>query len=136
MQEVSAGNVDDVIELWNAPRFGHHKVVPEPDPVLNIGSDIEWHNILRRAISEDDITHYFKHVETYSPAKQERTRKRLMKPIENRNTLVWPPAPHEISAMLSQRRARSGTESSTSSELYWEFSSDRRWILHVSGFLS
>ncbi|KAK6393851.1 hypothetical protein LTR65_002228 [Meristemomyces frigidus] len=117
MQEVSAGNVDDVIELWNAPTSKYNKVLPEHGPGWNIGSEVDWDRVLGRSRSEDDITHHFKHVKVGNQPKAERIQNKLMKRAESHLRLCWPPAPGE--EYLAPSRGRSRADTGASSSSFW-----------------
>lgn len=59
MQELEAGNVDDVIELWNV-RSPAKSVVPDSGAeVVNIGEGIDWTTALCRARTEDNYLHKY-----------------------------------------------------------------------------
>ncbi|KAK5122373.1 hypothetical protein LTR85_003957 [Meristemomyces frigidus] len=122
MQEVSAGNVDDVIELWNAPpsRYGS-KVLPEHGPGWDIGSEVDWNRVLGRSRSEDDITHHFRHTKIGNATGAQRIQKKLMKHVQSRIVLAWPPAPHEYSTVPSRGRSRANTGSSQRSTSFWSW---------------
>ncbi|KAK4500249.1 hypothetical protein PRZ48_008438 [Zasmidium cellare] len=57
MQELSAGDVDDVLELWNVVPEKSNKVVPDSSAVEDIGREVDWNGVLFRSRSEDNITH-------------------------------------------------------------------------------
>lgn len=61
MQEVEAGNADDVLELWNAPPKAE-KVLPDHSGVNNIAGDINWTRSLVRSKSENNLV-YHRHPE-------------------------------------------------------------------------
>ena len=52
---MQAGNVDDVIELWNGPPPTPSKVVPESSEVVNICPEIDWSRVRYRSRSEDNL---------------------------------------------------------------------------------
>ena len=111
MQELQAGNVDDVVELWNVQPTNKN-VLPDAVKVDHLGRDIDWTRVLCRSSSEDDLLHCrSKRTIVKNKPKVERT-------LSQRNLAdldrTWPPVTPDPE--LFQGRARAETETSFWSE--------------------
>lgn len=112
MQEFSAGDVDDVIELWNAPSPVYKEVLPADAAAAgDISNEVDWDRVLGHSRSEDDITHHFQHTEIGTARKWKR---KLMKRVESHNKTAWPPLASERAVVPSGGRPRTGTDASLS----------------------
>ncbi|KAI7283862.1 hypothetical protein KC345_g2708 [Hortaea werneckii] len=66
--------------------------LPPEIPRTDLGSQLDWAGLLHRSRSEDNLLHrdrqgrHFQVLET-----RERIRHRLLRPVENRNGISWPP---------------------------------------------
>ena len=106
MQEMQAGNVDDVVELWNVQSNG--SVLPDSSTVTDIGQELEWTRILCRSTSYDDLLHRRGgNVVIKDKPKWERT---LSSMNLGRLKQKWPPTPTEMKAVAV--RPRSNTDPS------------------------
>lgn len=88
MQEMQAGNVDDVIELWNVQPT--QTVLPDCSHVVNIGRDVDWTKVLCRSKSEDNLLH------RQAPNVVIKDRPKWTRSLSSRNIKdldrMWPPA--------------------------------------------
>ena len=103
MQELRAGNVDDVV-LWNVQSTAEEKVVPDTSSGgEDIGRELDWTRVLCRSSSEDNVLfHRGGNVVVKDRPKWQRSlSKRRLSSLDK----AWPPASMEV-------RARSETDAS------------------------
>lgn len=114
MQELEAGDVNDVIELWNAPPKAG-KVLPDYSVVNNIADDIDWTSNLVRSKSEDNIVYYRR------PRVVIKDRPKFTRNLSTRNVghleCTWPPKPAEEKSFAGRQRTQ--TNASDWEEWIW-----------------
>ncbi|KAK3718896.1 hypothetical protein LTR37_004812 [Vermiconidia calcicola] len=102
MQELRAGNVDDVVELWNIQPTTEAKVVPDTSSGgEDIGRELDWTRVLCRSSSEDNVLFHRggNVVVKDRPEWQRSLSKRNLSALDK----AWPPASMAV-------RPRSGTD--------------------------
>lgn len=102
MQELDAGNVDDVIELWNAPPKAE-KVLPDiTASKKNIGAEVDWTASLVRSKSENNIAYYRR------PNITIKDRPKFTRGLSRRNirdlVFAWPPKTAERVSFAHRQR--------------------------------
>ena len=92
MQEMKAGNVDDVTELWNV--HPTETVLPESSTIDSIAQEIDWTSVICRSASEDNLLYRRgKNVVIKDRPKWERSlSSRSIKDLDR----VWPLTPAEM----------------------------------------
>lgn len=110
MQELSAGDVDDVIELWNLVPDRNYKVVPDSSAVEDIGKDVDWNNVLFRSRSEDNIAY---HRQGLAIGNHELWEEELLTRELEQLDLAWPPVFRDPEPNVGRQRRRTSTAAST-----------------------
>ena len=108
MQELQAGNVDDVVELWNVQATSTDKVLPEISAAEDIGQGIDWTKVIRRSASEDNLLRCRSgNVVIKDKPKWQRTlSQRNLSDLDR----VWPPA--DVMLIAGRGRSLSGFDPS------------------------
>lgn len=114
MQELSAGDVDYVIELWNLVPEKSYKVVPDSSVVEDIGKDVDWNNVLFRSRSEDDIAY---HRQGMAIGNHELWEEELLTRELEQLDLAWPPVFRDPEPNVGRQRRRTSTAASTTRPL-------------------
>ena len=105
MQELYAGDIDDVLELWNAPE-ATDIVLPDYSNVVNIGEDIDWTRVLVRSKSEDDVLHHQKPLEWKVVKDRPKFTRKLSRRNEEELDRSWPPTPAQVTVYQERRKSR------------------------------
>ena len=107
MQELDAGNVDDVIELWHAPPTLSN-VVPDAQKSASedVGAGVDFNKVLCRARSEDDLLYH-----RGGRVPKVKNRPKYQRHLSQRSSessvkWAWPPTPREAASNISKLRLK------------------------------
>ncbi|KAF2166510.1 hypothetical protein M409DRAFT_54850 [Zasmidium cellare ATCC 36951] len=109
MQELSARDVDDVMELWSIIPDKTNKVVPDTSAVEDIGESVDWNNVLFRSRSEDNIAH---RRQDFTIEDQELWEEDLLSLELEQLDLAWPPVFRDPEPNVGRQRRRTSTAAS------------------------